>query len=321
MTKIKSGDRIGLLTLIKKVPKPIEKNRNGTYWLCKCDCGEECIKHYNDLHSKDTKSCGCLKRRKPVYDKIGVAVSNRAGIYGFQNIYNGHWYIGKSNNLYRRYLEHKNSYKKESNKQFYVAINKYGWDSFNYFILKEYSTIPSRKELVQAEEYYIKEKDSYHNGYNASEKSSGGFVSKAHEEKCTQVLDRLNKNQKDVNHPRAAFDEKTIKELFDLAMNGCPLSQAWKMYQGKINMTKASFHNTYNGYNYKNLLPDGWDSRPQVFTNSSLWGIDIIDIRERLLKGENPKNIYKDYQEKCSWNCFKNVKNNKTYKNIQPCID
>ena len=33
------------------------------------------------------------------------------------------------------------------------------------------------------------------------------------------------------------------------------------------------------------------------------------------------KRIYEDYQEKCSWNVFKKVINNQTYKNIQPCID
>lgn len=318
---IKENDIIGLLTLIKKVPKPEDKKREGTYWLCKCECGNTCIRHYQDLYHGDTKSCGCLKRRRPIYDKNNVEISNKAGIYGFQNIYNGHWYIGKSKNLYKRYLDHKNDYKKDKTKQFYQAIDKYGWDAFNYYILKEYDIIPSNEELSRMEEYYIKEKDSFKNGYNASEKSSGGFYSTEHQEKCTKVLNDLNENQKGVNHPRAAFNEALIKEIFELAMQGCPSSEAWNMYKDKVSMTKESFRNTYNGYNYKNLLPNGWEKRPQVVTNSKLWGIDVINIRTRLINGEDPKKIYEDYQEKCSWNCFKDVKNNKTYKNIQPCID
>lgn len=318
---MEGGDRVGLLLLIEKVPKPINKTRDGTYWLCECDCGNTHIVHYNDLYSKDVKSCGCLKKRKPIYDKIGLEISNRAGIYGFQNIYNGKWYIGKTKNLYRRYCEHKNLYKNNQKKKFYQALNKYGWDSFNYYILKEYELIPPDKELSEMEELFIKEKDSYKNGYNASEKSSGGFISQEHKDKCTKILEKLNEKQKGVNHPRAAFNEVLIKEIFALAMDGCPASKAWEMYKEKVSMTKESFYQTYNGKNYKNLLPENWDERPHVATNSVLWGKDVIEIKKRLINGEDAKVIYNDYKDKCSWNVFKKLKNNKTYQHIQPCID
>ena len=108
---MQSGDIFGLLTLIKKVPQPENKKRKGTYWLCECACGQQCIKHYQDLYSGDTKSCGCLKKRNPIYDKNNLEISNKAGIYGFQNIFNGHWYIGKAKNLYERYCDHKRDWK------------------------------------------------------------------------------------------------------------------------------------------------------------------------------------------------------------------
>ena len=46
---MRANDKIGLLTLIKKVPRPKDKKREGTYWQCQCECGKICIKHYKDL--------------------------------------------------------------------------------------------------------------------------------------------------------------------------------------------------------------------------------------------------------------------------------
>lgn len=318
---MKSGDKIGLLTLIEKVPKPEHKTRTGTYWKCECACGLICIKHYKDLYSKDTKSCGCLKKRKPKYDKNKLEISNKAGIYGFQNIYNGKWYIGKAKNLYNRYVEHKNDYKKNTqNKIFYNAILKYGWDNFNYYILESYEEIPSKEFLSEKEEYYIKKYNSYENGYNASENSSGGFYSKEHYNKCLQILNNLNNSQKNENHPGTDFSKKEILEIFNLAMLGCPVKEAYKRYQNH-NITYESFKSIYRGEHFKDYLPDNWDKRPNVTTNSTMWGSWVVDIKTRLLKGEDRDSIYKDYSSKCSKNQFKDICNGKTYKQIQPCID
>lgn len=316
------GDKIGLLTLLEKTVKPENVFRKGIYWKCQCECGNICIKHNSDLADGSTKSCGCLKKRKPLYDKTGHEISNKPGIYGFQNIYNGKWYVGKSKNLYSRYMRHHSSYKHNNScVQFYAALRKYGWESFDYYILKEYDIIPSDKELSLAEEFFIKEKDSFVNGYNANEKSCGGFYSEEHMEKCTKILNILNENQKGLNHPRAKLNKEQLKEIWDLAMRGCPESKAWELFKDKTSLTRGSFRNIYLGNAYTSELPENWDIRPLVYTNSKLWGEDVLNIRKRLQNGENPKKIYEDYKEKCSWNVFKDVKNGKTYKNIQPCID
>lgn len=317
---MKKGDKYGMLTLIQKVPKPKDKKRTGQYWLCKCDCGTECVKHYNDLWSGDTKSCGCLKKRKPIYDKENKEISNHAGIYGFQNIYNGKWYIGKAKNLYNRYQDHKNDWKNHQEKQFYKAIKKYGWDSFNYFILKEYIEVPSDKELSQMEEYFIEQKDSYKNGYNATKKSSGGFYSTEHKEKCTKILEELNSKQKNENHPKTDFTKEEILEIFSYAMQGAPVRWVYEQYSSH-HITYDSFKNIYRGEHFKDYLPMGWDNRPVVATNAKLWGIWVIDIKTRYSKGQNIKEIYEIYKEKASLLDIKRVCYNKTYKQIQPCID
>lgn len=317
---MKSGDRYGMLTLIKRVPKPADKNRTGQYWLCQCDCGIECIKHYVDLYSGDTKSCGCLKRKKPIYDKSGTEISNHAGIYGFQNIYNGKWYIGKAKNLYNRYKNHYNDWKSHQEKQFYQAIKKYGWDSFNYFILKEYLEIPNTEELASSEEYFIKEKDAYVNGYNASLVSSGGFYSEEHMNKCTEVLNQLNNNQKNENHPKTTFSKEEILQIFDYAMQGAPVKWVYEKYK-MHKLTYESFKNIYRGEHFKDYLPNDWGMRPAVTTNSTLWGCWVIDIKTRFYNNDTIENIYKDYKDRCTLNQLRDIKNNKTYKQIQPCID
>lgn len=61
------GRKFGRLTVIKFDKKEIKINEQGTkqyysYWLCKCDCGNEVSVKRNNLISDFTKSCGCLQR-------------------------------------------------------------------------------------------------------------------------------------------------------------------------------------------------------------------------------------------------------------------
>lgn len=61
MSKIKNliGIKYGLLTPIKRMPS----NKNGkVIWLCKCECGNETEAIGSSLLSRNTLSCGCIKR-------------------------------------------------------------------------------------------------------------------------------------------------------------------------------------------------------------------------------------------------------------------
>jgi hypothetical protein len=52
-----TGQRFGRLTV---------KHRGGSArksdWLCQCDCGNECVVIGENLHSGNTRSCGCLRK-------------------------------------------------------------------------------------------------------------------------------------------------------------------------------------------------------------------------------------------------------------------
>lgn len=63
-----TGQKFGLLTPIRKLTeeekKELNKNIKTSYWLCKCDCGNETFASLGDLKNGNKKSCGCLKTSK-----------------------------------------------------------------------------------------------------------------------------------------------------------------------------------------------------------------------------------------------------------------
>ena len=58
-----TGQIFGRLTVIRKeLPPEYVKDKRTSYWLCRCQCGNEIVVKRNSLTSGRTKSCGCLKR-------------------------------------------------------------------------------------------------------------------------------------------------------------------------------------------------------------------------------------------------------------------
>lgn len=54
-----AGQESGLLVVIREYGR----DKNGAVlWLCKCECGNECVVRSADLKNKRTQSCGCLRR-------------------------------------------------------------------------------------------------------------------------------------------------------------------------------------------------------------------------------------------------------------------
>ena len=56
------GNRYGLLTVVKEYPGT---SGVGTYWICKCDCGNEVAVRGLSLRSGACRSCGCYRRMSP----------------------------------------------------------------------------------------------------------------------------------------------------------------------------------------------------------------------------------------------------------------
>ena len=53
-----TNKKFGKLTAIREY----SKDKDGYKWLCKCDCGNECIVSAHNLSIGNTKSCGCLHK-------------------------------------------------------------------------------------------------------------------------------------------------------------------------------------------------------------------------------------------------------------------
>lgn len=91
------------------------------------------------------------------------------GIYKITNKINGKVYIGQSINIERRWKEHISD--KRKNSLIHLAIEKYGEKNFNFEIIEECS----QSDLNQKEQYWIKEYNSFKNGYNLTRGGNSGF--------------------------------------------------------------------------------------------------------------------------------------------------
>lgn len=55
-----TGCKFGKLTVLKRVDRP-DNIKQGTYWLCKCECGGKTTVNGGDLKKGGVQSCGCMK--------------------------------------------------------------------------------------------------------------------------------------------------------------------------------------------------------------------------------------------------------------------
>lgn len=88
-------------------------------------------------------------------------------IYKATCIKNNKVYIGQSVNIFNRIKQHKRDSvnSKLKYKKFYIGINKYGWDNFEWEVI-DYN-IPEIK-LAEMEIFYVAKYNSYDNGYNST---------------------------------------------------------------------------------------------------------------------------------------------------------
>lgn len=105
-------------------------------------------------------------------------------IYKATNTISGKAYIGITENLHKRRIEHKCLANRGFQFHFYKAIRKYGFDSFNWEILEE---CDDRKSAANREIELIVEHDTFDNGYNGTKGGDGGFKA-AHTEETKKKI-------------------------------------------------------------------------------------------------------------------------------------
>ena len=103
-------------------------------------------------------------------------------VYRAKNKINNKSYIGiTTKTLEHRKITHQKA-AKYSNRKFYTALNKYGFDNFEWSVLAEGSDIT---DLENKEQYYIEKYNSFNGGYNLT---SGGESLKEYSEESKELM-------------------------------------------------------------------------------------------------------------------------------------
>lgn len=118
------------------------------------------------------------------------------GIYGIYSISQNKYYIGKSKDILKRINKHKSDLRLNKHHSHYLqnVYNKYGSDDLKFFIIQECSF----EESAILEQKYIKQYDSYHNGFNST---LGGEWGAPGRRFSKETLKKMSQRMKGENNP------------------------------------------------------------------------------------------------------------------------
>ena len=218
------------------------------------------------------------------------------GIYKITKKENGKSYIGQSNDIERRFSEHKT----KIDIPVEIAIKKYGADAFDFEVIEE---CPLDK-LDEREKYWIDFYNTYKGfGYNCNE---GGGNSRG------ENNGRTNLTNEDVVY---------IRECYNLHMRR---RDVYRKFQDKISFDgfasiwdgstwkdiKMEVYTEENKNFYKYHATDGANSDKAKFSNE-----EVLQMRERYVN-EDARSIYEDFKDRCSYQTLQAILWGRAYKDL-----
>lgn len=207
------------------------------------------------------------------------------GIYKITNNINGKTYVGQSNNIERRFAQHKspNEQERAQSKPLYKAFKKYGIEHFSFEVIEECSI----EELDNREIYWIKELNSLvsQNGYNISEGDGGASGE---------------------NHPKHKLTKDDVIDIRTRYNNRERCKEVEKLYSDRIG--HSGFSKIWKGETWKDVMPEVYTVENKEFHKHNTAQIgsengrallneeDVIAIRLRKKNGEHWRAVYEDYK-------------------------
>ncbi len=210
---------------------------------------------------------------------------NLSGIYKITRKSDGKIYIGQSECIVKRILQHIDSKYEANSEKIDGAIKTEGWEKFTYEVLLALPEL-NTEQLWLAESNYIARYDSYNNGFN---KTKGNHIGKYDHEvfiKKNVVSAEVTKFIRD--HFKLDFSNKKVLliNLFDeqfvniLKYRGCEVIQISKYFENSAELGKYIMEELKNYFNMKFDLIIANPPYGKIGANITKTIIDNIDYGE-----------------------------------------
>ena len=213
------------------------------------------------------------------------------GIYKITEKNNpNNFYIGKSNDIERRFYEHKTKTYEQSRIPFDKEIKEKGKNAFTYEVLEE-CTI---EELSKKENYWVTE---------------------LHVKESGNIFDGGLRDVVGSNNPNAKLTEEDVITIRKAYNNHCKQKDVYKQYQDKI--TFQSFQNLWQGRSWAHIMPEVFTEENKQYyktetgkgelgPGAKLSNNEVINIRKRYVN-ETAKSIYNDYKDRISYQTLQQI--------------
>jgi len=200
------------------------------------------------------------------------------------------FYVGKSNDIERRFKEHKTKTYEQSRIPFDGYIKEKDIDAFTYEILEECRV----EELSERERYWVNKLNAKASG----NKFDGGL---------RDVIGSHN--------PNAKLTEEDVKKIRIAYNNHKRQKDVYEEYKNII--TFQSFQNVWQGRSWSHIMPEVFteenkqyykteQSKGEQGTGAKFTNEEVINIRKRYVN-ESAKNIYNDYKDRVSYQTFQQI--------------
>lgn len=178
------------------------------------------------------------------------------GIYKLYNNITKKSYIGKSTNIEKRFIEHKNMALRGDGYYIHSSIAKYGVENFDFIVLEECE----EKELNKREKYYIEMFNSFENGYNLTT-GGDGFDS------FSSPTSKFSKEE--IILIREHYNNRTYSGYAEMMAD---------LFPNRVD--EKTFLSIFHGQRYSGVMPE-------VFTNDNISWYKVKAKKLSIKKGEN----------------------------------